>query len=185
MTYTSGIPQANQTIAETQPGILGNFDFLPISIGKEHNFDATDPLKTYHLQASMPNLAIEPVALPVGTNGMYYIFGGLPKYYDGTTKSFIALSGSSKQTVLSGTLTLTPTPQAFFTAPANSGGSFYINKATVGGGQTGSFVASAATVITQSNFSPGGITVSLAGGLNTVISSPTGGVANYTVVIYT
>lgn len=88
-TYTFNVPQANQQIAATQGPILENFTYLQTSIGTEHNFDVTDPAKTYHLQASMPNRALDPAALPAGTNGMYYIKGGVPKYYDATTVSFI------------------------------------------------------------------------------------------------
>lgn len=88
-TYTNNTPQATQTIASTQPLILDNFAYLDTSIGTEHNFDITDPTKTYHKQASMPNRA-DPGALPAGTNGMYYVGAGLPKYF-GAQVNFISL----------------------------------------------------------------------------------------------
>lgn len=81
--YDDNVPQATQTIAQTQPIINENFVFIKGAIGQEHNFDDADDTNTYHLQASMPNMA-DPVALPAGTNGMYYVSGGLPKYYNGT-----------------------------------------------------------------------------------------------------
>ena len=94
MAYTSNVPQANQQIATTQPIIQNNFGFLPAAIGQEHNFNAAgNGTDTYHLKASMPNYTggIDPVALPAGTNGMYYVLGGIPKFYNGVTASPIAM----------------------------------------------------------------------------------------------
>lgn len=88
MAYDNNVPQATQTIAQTQPIINENFAFLDDAIDQEHNFDVTDATKTYHKQASMPNQA-DPVALPAGTDGMYYVNGGLPKFYNGTAYSLI------------------------------------------------------------------------------------------------
>lgn len=93
MAYTNNVPQGNQTFAFTQPFILNNFAYLQTSIGKEHNFDVSDPTQTYHLQASMPDQS-DPTVLPDDTNGMYYVGAGLPKYFDGTTPYFIQLSTS-------------------------------------------------------------------------------------------
>lgn len=89
--YTNNTPQAGQTISETQPLILDNFGFLDTAIGTEHNFDVSDPAATYHLQASMPNISPEPAALPAGTDGIFYVFGGQPKFYDGTTNYNLSL----------------------------------------------------------------------------------------------
>lgn len=82
MVYTNNVPQANQQISATQSPILGNFTFLPVSIGAEHNFNASGTgSDTYHLQASMPNrTGGDPVALPSGTNGMFYVLGGDAKF---------------------------------------------------------------------------------------------------------
>lgn len=88
MAYDNNVPQATQTIAQTQPIINENFAFLDSAIDQEHNFDVTDATKTYHKQASMPNQA-DPVALPAGTDGIYYVNGGLPKFYNGTAFSLI------------------------------------------------------------------------------------------------
>lgn len=104
MAYDNTVPQANQQISASQPIIQGNFNFLESAIGQEHNFDTSDPTKTYHKQASMPNEA-DPVALPAGTNGIYYVNGGEPKFYDGTTNWFLALSQISGG-VNSGTKTI-------------------------------------------------------------------------------
>lgn len=87
-TYDDNVPQATQTIAQTQPIINENFVFIKGAIGQEHNFDDADETNTYHLQASMPNQA-DPGALPAGTDGMYYVNGGLPKFYNGTVYSLI------------------------------------------------------------------------------------------------
>lgn len=88
MAYTNNVPQGNQQIATTQPIIQANFGFLATSIGQEHNFNASgDGTDTYHKFVSMPNRA-DPSSLPAGTNGQYYVSGGVAKYYNGTN-SFI------------------------------------------------------------------------------------------------
>ena len=105
MAYTNNVPQGNQQIAATQPLIQENFGFLPMAIGQEHNFNASGTgTDTYHLKASMPNLVGgDPIALPAGTNGMYYVLGGLPKFYNtsgavsiatGAVASFVPFNGS-------------------------------------------------------------------------------------------
>ncbi len=81
--YTDNTPQGNQQIATTRPLIQGNFQYLKPAINQEHNFDVNDPAKTYHLQASMPNQALNPT-LPSGTNGMYYVNGGTPRFKGAT-----------------------------------------------------------------------------------------------------
>ncbi len=88
--YTNNVPQANQKIATTQPIINSNFDYTQKAVGQEHNFIAndTDPTHTYHKQASMPNrVGGDPVALPSGTNGIYYVNNSGARFYDGTTIS--------------------------------------------------------------------------------------------------
>lgn len=83
--YTNNVPQANQQISTTQTPIQNNFDYIQKAVGQEHNFVAndTDPTHTYHLLASMPNRALSP-ALPAGTNGVYFVSGGIAYFYDGT-----------------------------------------------------------------------------------------------------
>jgi len=86
MVYTNNVPQGNQTIANSQPQIQANFGFLDTGIGTEHNFNAAGSgTDMYHLQASMPNRTLDPVALPADTNGMYYVRAGGARFYDGTT----------------------------------------------------------------------------------------------------
>ena len=106
-TYDNATPQGNDQIATTQPLILGNFEFIPLAIGQEHNFDPTDPAKTYHKQASMPNEA-DPVALPAGTDGIYYVNGGAPKFKNASGSFFLSTS-SVAFSGFSGTLTINPT----------------------------------------------------------------------------
>lgn len=79
MAYTNNVPQGNQTIASTTDPIRNNFAFIETSINQEHNFDATDATKTYHLQASMPDKMATP-ALPAGTNGIYYVQAGEARF---------------------------------------------------------------------------------------------------------
>lgn len=104
MTYTNNVPQANQRIADTQSPILANFTFLEPCIGQEHNFDDTDATKTYHLQASMPNKVTDP-ALPAGTDGMYYVKGGVPKFVNSDGANFISM-GNAAFTPFNGTITV-------------------------------------------------------------------------------
>lgn len=87
MAYTANVPQANQQISATQAPILGNFQFLSTGIGTEHNFNAAGSgSDMYHKQASMPNRSGgDPVALPAGTNGMWYVNNQGGRFYDGTT----------------------------------------------------------------------------------------------------
>lgn len=80
--YTNNVPQKNQTIAQTTDPIRNNFAFLDDAIDQEHNFDITDPTKTYHKQAAMPDIGSAPVAVPAGTNGMYYVIGSEARFLD-------------------------------------------------------------------------------------------------------
>jgi len=136
MAYTNNVPQGNQTIASTTDPIRANFAFLDTSVGTEHNFDITDASKTYHLQASMPNKVSDPVGpLPVGTNGMYYVKGGGPKFYNGTD-AFTIQTTNVFQNSSNGSFALPGSGSGFstmITLPQNSVGTFYIfNKGTAG-----------------------------------------------------
>jgi hypothetical protein len=126
MAYTSNVPQANQQIAATQGPILANFTFLSTGIGTEHNFDATGSgSDMFHLQASMPNLAGgDPTMLPANTNGLYYVLGGVPKFYN-TAANFIQLTKVPQQ-ILTGTVALSTSATNVATIPANSVGQYWI-----------------------------------------------------------
>ncbi len=124
MTYTNNVPQGNQTIASTTDPIRNNFAFLEDSIGQEHNFDSSDATKTWHLQAAMPNSAGAPTK-PVGTDGVYYIDGGEPKFYDGT-QYFISY-GSKPQYVVTGSVALSNAGAVtVFTSPQRTVGSYQL-----------------------------------------------------------
>lgn len=124
MVYTSNIPQATQQIATTQPLLQANCNFVQTGINQEHNFNAAGSgSDMYHRQASMPNKA-DPVSLPVGTDGQYYVNGGAPKFYNGTA-SFIQTT-SVLQKVLTGTVALSTSAANVVTIPANSVGQYYI-----------------------------------------------------------
>jgi hypothetical protein len=123
-TYTNNIPQGNQTIASTQPLIQANFGFLQSAINQEHNFNTTDPTQTYHLQASMPNIS-DPGSLPSGTNGIYYVNGGFPKFYNGSA-NFLPYSSCSSYTLSGGPITLSLSPTVITSVPAASCGYIYI-----------------------------------------------------------
>lgn len=89
MPYNNNVPQSNQTIASTTDPIRDNFAFIQTDLQAEHSFNgnALGVAEGAHLQASMPNLAADPGALPAGTNGMYYVRNGGARFYDGTTIS--------------------------------------------------------------------------------------------------
>jgi hypothetical protein len=100
MAYNNNVPLGNQTRASTTDSIRNNFDFLQSSIGKEHNFNASNAAATYHLQASMPNQALSP-ALPAGTNGAYFVSSASPYFYDGSVNWLL----NEWEGLLSGTYT--------------------------------------------------------------------------------
>jgi len=107
MAYTKNTPQATQTIAFTQPLIQDNFDFLETGLQQEHNFNASGTgSDMYHLKVSMPNQA-DPGALPAGTNGQYYVSGGIPKFDNGTAFQIQLTNVPLK--VLTGTVALNTT----------------------------------------------------------------------------
>jgi hypothetical protein len=129
MAYTNNVPQGNQQIATTQPLIQANFGFIKTGIEQEHNFNvAGSGSDMYHLQTSMPNKGSDPVALPSSTNGMYYVKGGVPKFYDGTTARFIVTSDSSvvPSTFSGGPITLTGVATTLLAIPNNSCGSYWL-----------------------------------------------------------
>lgn len=163
MAYTNNVPQGNQQIATTQPIIQANFGFLQTSIGTEHNFNALGiGDDTYHLKCSMPNQA-DPGSLPAGTNGQYYVNGGLPKFYNGTA-SFIQLSGKT-YTILTGTVALTTSATTVTAVPANTVGTYWIIPTSVGvqnASAQGTYVSSNSTIQLGETSDPG-ITVSRSG----------------------
>ena len=145
MVYTNNVPQGNQQIATTQPLIQANFGFLESAIDQEHNFDASDPTLTYHLQASMPNLSGgDPSMLPAGTNGLYYVLGGVPKFYN-TSANFIQLTKMPYK-ILTGTQALTASATNVSLIPANSVGQYFMfiksgNNLVTTQSATGTFVS--------------------------------------------
>lgn len=126
MVYTRNVPLATQTIANSQPQILGNFQFLEDSIGQEHNFDDTDPTKTYHLRASMPNSSI-PVSLPAGTAGIYYVRNDVPQFWNGDRFYLQTLQTNPPiNDIETGTAALNTSTNDIVTVPANSAGTYYV-----------------------------------------------------------
>jgi len=164
-TYDNNVPLGNQTIAFTTDLIRGNFAFLNSSIGQEHNFDVTDPAKTYHLQASMPNQA-DPGALPTGTNGIYYVSGGVPKFYSSVAQYIQTSLGA--QGSLSGTVSLNSGGFTNIVAlPASSCGQYFLfQKAGVGTvsgrSASGTFVSDTNSIWLVDADSPGIILASTA-----------------------
>lgn len=160
MTYDNNTPLVNQQIATTQPLILGNFAFLDTGIGTEHNFNVSGTgSDMYHLKASMPNLSGgDPVALPAGTNGLYYVLGGLAKFYNTASGAQFIQTTPLAQQVLKGTAALTSASAAtVVSVPTNSVGCYYIRpplgttNVPVAAGQ---FVSLGSTVQISGTFDP-------------------------------
>jgi hypothetical protein len=124
MVYTNNTPQATQTIASTQPLIQDNFAFLDTGLQQEHNFTAAGTgSDMYHLKASMPN-QVDPGSIPAGTNGQYYVSGGLPKFFN-TAASFIQIS-TVPYSILTGTAALITTDVNVVVIPQNAVGQYYL-----------------------------------------------------------
>lgn len=135
MAYTPAVPQGNQTIAATQAPILTNFTFLQTAIGQDHNFDVTGSgSNCYHNKASMPNI-VTPVALPAGTNGIYFVKNNSPKFTNAASvsqsKEFNIVSsypGGASYLTSVGSVDIGTTFITLATLPANSFGSFWISR---------------------------------------------------------
>lgn len=138
MSYTNNTPQANQQIASTQGPILANFQFIQSSIGQEHNFNASDPTQTYHLKASMPNIALSP-AIPGGCNGVFFVSNNSPYFYDGTTNFQL----NTQQAALTGSFTTPGNNSSFVitTVPANTFGQVFVYKNNGLLAQSGQYVS--------------------------------------------
>ena len=166
MVYTNNVPQSNQRIADTQPLIQANFGFLEDAIGQEHNFNATDPTQTYHLQASMPNEA-DPSALPDGTNGIYYVGAGQPKFYNANGAFFLTPSTAYSYVVSATGVVLlgfpTNAPKLIYTVPINSSGTIYIFGASNTVYLMGNFNSSSTTVNIHSTNTSGDMVFSNSG----------------------
>lgn len=93
--YTSNVPQPNQTVAATQLPILNNFGSIQVGLQKDHtwvsntNNNAIDGESSgYHQQVSMPNTP-DPLTLPTGIQGIYYVNSNLPKFVNNNDTLFI------------------------------------------------------------------------------------------------
>lgn len=185
MSYTNNVPQANQQIAATQGPILANFQFIQTDAQVEHIFNGnTGPLSVAqaegtHIQASMCNQN-DPVALPTGTNGIYYVSGGVPKYYNTNGAQYIATTGSRPNGTITGTAALTSSPSTIATLPASSTGFIFLfNPASSSVFFCSTFNTSASTANVRSVVSngTGGLTAS---GLSLQAAAS---IATYTYVI--
>jgi hypothetical protein len=138
MVYTNNVPQGNQTIANSQPQIQANFGFIQTDLQVEHIFNGNTPFGTQaegtHIQASMPNQTVDPSSLPTGTAGIYYVKGGVPKFYN-TAANFITM-GANNMVPFSGSITIasnTAVPASVVPATNLSGYMSLYRSATAGG----------------------------------------------------
>lgn len=132
MAYTPDVPQGNQTIASTTDLIRNNFEFLQAQQQQEHVFNGDPPnlpgaINGIHLRASMPNQA-DPITLPTGSNGMYYVSGGQPKFYNGAPS--IISTGTIRSGPRSGIIPISNSFVNMFTPADNSCGTYFIYKLT-------------------------------------------------------
>lgn len=192
MPYDNNVPQPQQTIAFTQPLINANFAFIQADAQVEHSFNGTPVgvAEGVHLRASMPNQA-DPVALPTGTNGMYYVNAGGPKYYNGTD-AYIIQTTPLFQNILTGNITITANAgtTGTITFPANSVGTFYLEPPNTISPQTGSAMGqfvSNATVAQVSDLASPGITPSTPAALTCGFlgTGSTAGTYKFVLVYYT
>jgi hypothetical protein len=154
-TYTNDVPQANQTIASSQPQIQDNFGFIESSLQQDHEFNEAFATEGVHKQASMPNRA-DPGSLAAGTDGMYYVGSGLPKFFNGVV-NFLSFATVPNK-ILTGTAALTTSASTVLALPASSCGIYWIFRTTnVSAYAMGMFVTSGTAIgiehITDPNIS--------------------------------
>jgi hypothetical protein len=94
MTYTPNVPLGNQQIANTQVPILNNFEYIQSTMIVDHSWNGTTKggIPGTHNQASMPNQT-DLTSLIAGTNGAYYVSGGLPKFFNNIQLAGLQLLG--------------------------------------------------------------------------------------------
>jgi hypothetical protein len=187
MAYTNNIPQGNQQIATTQPLIQANFGFIQTDLQVEHQFNGnvSGLAEGVHLRASMPNQA-DPVVLPAGTNGIYYVSGGAPKFYNGT--AFQIQYTGLFQNAAAGSVALSTSVANVFTVPAFSSGYYFLIPPTAisanSASAMGQFITGN-TTLQLGTVSDPGISLSVSG--RTIRAATTSGSLNGTykyVVIY-
>lgn len=83
MTYTSNVPQPNQTVAGSRPQIQNNFGYIDTVMKVDHQFNNGFATLGTHKQCSMADQATP--AVPAGTNGVYYVKGSFPYFTNGTS----------------------------------------------------------------------------------------------------
>ena len=182
-TYTQNVPQANQQIATTQPIINANFTYLQSAIGQEHHFNTADPAETYHTKASMPNL-VDPISVPSGTDGMYYVKDALPKFQSGATSLFIP-ANQLRQVMLTGSVVLNASSlTSVVTLPANSVGSYWIIGTSTSACAMGQFVTDGADIAVGAVLDPD-IFISSNTSALTMRALGTAGTYKYVVIYYT
>lgn len=86
MTWTSNVPLGNQTVAKNRPPLQGNTNYIENNMQKDHTWNNNVPGydNGRHTKITLQNLSSEPPALPSGADGVYYMYNGKPKFYDGT-----------------------------------------------------------------------------------------------------
>jgi len=178
MAYLNNIPQGNQTISSSQPQILANFTFIPLAVGQEHNWDPSTAANTYHLKASMPNMAdpATPGLLPVGTNGMYYVSGNRPKFYDNNASFYIQTTQVFSFSITGSVVVTNSSAFPVVTLPVNSFGTVNIigSPATANYYYAGFSCGAIASDARIFNTSTLGLTVTLVGGNQITLQAPVG-----------
>lgn len=154
MSFTDNTPQANQTIASTQPLLLANNGLMKTNMQRDHAWacatgsnNIASQASGTHQQCQMPNSVSDPpMALGTGINGIYYVNGNLPKFYNGIPV-YLATSASPSNT-LTGSVALTSAATSnIFTVPAGSSGTFVIYQTSINNG----FQARASGFIVSNN----------------------------------
>lgn len=132
MTYTNNVPQATQTIAQTQAPILNNFAYIDTALQRDHTFNGNDisgEVPGYHQKISAPNQLADIAVLPANIDAIMYAIGGQFYNYNGAKGPMSAVCEQGPVTINGASLT------TVFTAIPNSIGIVIINTAILIGNQ--------------------------------------------------
>lgn len=74
MTWNQSWPEGNKSVKDNRPRGNNNMQYIQAKMRLDHFWDEDATKDGYHKQVDMPNLAVDPVALPsVGVNGQIYV----------------------------------------------------------------------------------------------------------------
>lgn len=114
MSYTNNVPQANQTIAFTQPLIQANFTYIDTAMKVDHAWNGNEinsQADGTHQKISLPNQPTDITgALPTGISSIIYAIGGNIFAWNGGKRpiSGVAVSGTVNLTLAGNSIATLP-----------------------------------------------------------------------------